>query len=153
MSSENSALLRRWFEEFWNNGRTELIDEIVSANLVGQGQAEHSTQIGREQFRVFAQGIRAAFPDIRIIIHDVIEQGDRVAATWTATMTHQGQFLNLAPTGRKASVNGQTFAKVQNGKIVESWDNWDQLGLLVQLGSVQHTSFLPETVTEAKMAS
>ena len=68
-------------------------------------------------------------------------------------MTHKGDFQGIAPTGRKATVNGTTWARIENGQIVEGWDNWDQLGLLVQLGSVPHTSFLPAEAAEAKKAS
>ena len=57
MAQENSALIRRWFEEVWNNGRMETIDEMASPDVVGHGQAQHDTVIGREQFRTFADRV------------------------------------------------------------------------------------------------
>jgi predicted ester cyclase len=75
-------------------------------------------------------------------IHDTIEQGDKVVARWSATMTHTGQFLDTPPTGRDVSVNGISIQRFVGGKIVEGWDNWDQLGLLVQLGAAPQAKFL-----------
>ena len=153
MPTDNAALMRRWFEEVWNKGNLAVIDELASPNVKAQGQAEHPAQIGREQFRSFAQGIRSGFPDIHISVQETIEQDDRVAVRWTTSMTHKGPFLGIEPTGRRVTVNGITWVKIENGQIVEGWDNWDQMGLLVQLGSVPHVSFLQANAAEAKKAS
>jgi steroid delta-isomerase-like uncharacterized protein len=143
MAQENSALIRRWFEEVWNNGRMAAIDEMASPDVVGHGQAQHDTVIGREQFRTFAGEFRRAFPDLKVKIDHIVEQGDKVAARWTATMTHQGEFLGFAPTGKKATITGTSIQRFSDGKIVEGWDNWDQLGLLVQIGAVPAAHFVP----------
>ena len=153
MATDNTALMRRWFEEVWNKGNFTVVDELASPNVNAQGQAEHPVRLGREEFRAFARGIRAAFPDIHVAIHETIAQDDRVALRWTATMTHHGQFLGMAPTGRKATINGITWVRIENGQIIEGWDNWDQMGLLVQLGSVPHVSFLQADAAEGKKAS
>jgi steroid delta-isomerase-like uncharacterized protein len=142
MAQENSALIRRWFEEVWNNGRMAAIDEMASPDVIGHGQAQHDTVIGREQFRTFAADFRSAFPDIKVTIDYIIEQGDKVVARWTATMTHKGDFLGFAPTGKRATITGTSIQRISNGKIVEGWDNWDQLGLLVQIGAVPAAHFV-----------
>lgn len=142
MSESNIALTRRWFEEVWNQGRLEAIDEMAAADVIGHGQAQHGTQIGREQFRQFATNMRAAFPDVHATIHDAIAQGDRVVVRWTATMTHKGDFMGLAPTGRKVTIQGISIQRIADGKIAEGWDNWDQLGLLVQVGAMKEANFL-----------
>ena len=96
MAQENSALIRRWFEEVWNKGRMEAIDEMASPDVIGHGQAQHNTDIGLEQFQTFCGRIcAAAFPDMKVVIDQTVEQGDRVAARWTATMTHKGDFLGI----------------------------------------------------------
>ena len=74
-----------------------------------------------------------------------------MVARWTATMTHQGEFLGFAPTGKKVTVTGTSTQRISNGKIVEGWDNWDQLGLLVQIGAVNPAHFVPPP--EAKKSS
>ena len=77
-----------------------------------------------------------------LVIDQVIEQGDKVVARWTSTMTHQGEFLGFPATGKKATITGTSIQRVSNGKIVEGWDNWDQLGLLVQIGVVPAAHFV-----------
>ena len=116
---------------------------MASPDVVGDGQAQHDTVIGREQFRTFATEFRHAFPDLKVKIDHIVEQGDKVAARWTATMTHQGNFLGFAPSGKKVTITGTSTQRFSNGKIVEGWDNWDQLGLLVQIGAVPAAHFVP----------
>jgi len=61
---------------------------------------------------------------------------------WTSTMTHKGDFLGFPATGKKATITGTSIQRISNGKIVEGWDNWDQLGLLVQIGAVPAAHFV-----------
>jgi steroid delta-isomerase-like uncharacterized protein len=142
MEQENGILIRRWFEEVWNNGRMEAIEEMASPDVIGHGQAQHATDIGLKEFKPFVQSLRSAFPDMKVTIDYVIEQGDKVVARWTSTMTHRGEFLGIAPTGKKATITGTTTQRITGGKIVEGWDNWDQLGLLVQIGAVPAAHFV-----------
>jgi predicted ester cyclase len=79
---------------------------------------------------------RTAFPDLQFTIEDMIAEGDTITWRWSSTGTHQGPLSVIAPSGKKASVAGTTFARVVGGKIVESWVNWDTFGLLQQLGVV-----------------
>ena len=138
-----SAIIRRWFDEVWNKGRLCAIDELASPDVIGHGQAEHGVEIGLREFRPFVERFRSAFPDIHIAIHATIEQGENVVARWTATMTHTAEFLGIRDTGRKVTVTATTIQRIVNGKIVEGWDNWDQLGLLVQLGAMPAAVFVP----------
>jgi len=55
---------------------------------------------------------------------------------------HTGEFLGFPASGKKATVTGTSIQRISNGKIVESWDNWDQLGLLVQIGAVPAAHFV-----------
>ena len=112
MAHENSALIRRWFEEVWNNGRMEAIDEMASPDVIGHGQAQHDTDVGLHEFRNFAVGLRSAFPDMKVVIDQTIEQGDKVVARWTSTMTHTGEFLGFPATGKKATVTGTSIQRI-----------------------------------------
>jgi steroid delta-isomerase-like uncharacterized protein len=145
MAQENSALIRRWFEEVWNNGRMEAIDEMASPDVIGHGQAQHHTDIGLEEFKSLVMGLRTAFPDMKVVIDHTIEEGDKVVARWTATMTHKGEFLGFAASDKQVTITGTTIERISNGKIVEGWDNWDQLGLLVQIGAVDAAHFVAPT--------
>jgi steroid delta-isomerase-like uncharacterized protein len=146
MSSENVALIRRWFEEVWNKGCMGAIDEMCRPDAIGHGQAQHKLDIGLKEFRNLAHDLRTAFPDIHITIHETLAEGDKVVARWSASMTHTGSFLGIAATSKKAEVTGTSIQRIVDGKIAEGWDNWDQLGLLVQIGAVPAAQFVPETI-------
>src|SRR5215470_20214962 len=60
---QNVATLKRWFEEVWNQDRIEAIDEMASPDVIAHGQAQHTVDVGLKEFREFARGIRAGFPD------------------------------------------------------------------------------------------
>jgi len=138
------AFIRRWFDEVWNKKNLAAVDEMTSPNVIGHGQAEHGTDIGLVEFKSFARQLHAAFPDMRVTIDYVVEQDDKVVARWTTTMTHKSEFLGIAPTEKKVVFTGTTTQKISAGKIVEGWDNWDQLALLVQLGAVDARRFVPQ---------
>jgi steroid delta-isomerase-like uncharacterized protein len=142
MSSANSQLIRRWFEEVWNQGNAAAIDQMSHPHTRGFGQAEHGRKIDMNEFRELWRNLRAAFPDIRFTIEDVIEQDDKVAARWSASLTHKASFLGIPATNKNAKITGISWMRMEEGKIVEGWDNWDQLGLLVQIGAVK----LPDLV-------
>jgi predicted ester cyclase len=76
-----------------------------------------------------------AFPDIEIVIDDQLAEGDRVANRWRNLGTHTGVFMGIAPTGKRVSFTGISIDRIAGGKVVESWMNWDELGLLRQLGA------------------
>jgi steroid delta-isomerase-like uncharacterized protein len=135
--AKNADLIRRWFEEVWNQGRAQTIHEMCAKDAVGYGQAQHGADIhGPEQFEQFWRTFRGAFSGIKVEIHDTVEEDDRVVARWTMTMTHTAPFLGLQPMNKTVSVNGMSMQRFKNGQIVAGWDNWDQLGLMVQLGAV-----------------
>jgi len=139
----NADLIRRWFEEVWNQGRSETIHEMCAKDGIGYGQAQHGADIhGPEHFEKFWRGFRGAFSGIKVEIHDTIEEGDRVIARWTMAMTHTGDFLGIKPTNKRITVNGMSIQQFKNGQIVAGWDNWDQLGLMVQIGAVPAPNFL-----------
>jgi predicted ester cyclase len=78
--------------------------------------------------------IRGAFPDIQVKVEDVFGAGDKVVLRWSAIMTHTGDALGLTASGRTVRSRGITIARIVDGKVVEGWDNWDQLGMLEQIG-------------------
>ena len=141
MSAENAAFMRRWFEEVWNKKRIDAIDEMASPDLVGHGQAQHGFDMGRDQFKQFARDVIAAFPDIQVNVELVVSEGDLAVARWTATMTHRASYVGIPATGRAVTITGTSIARIANGKVVEGWDNWDQLALLVQIGAVPAAAF------------
>jgi steroid delta-isomerase-like uncharacterized protein len=136
MSEENKAVVRRFIEEVWNNGNLDAIDELISEDHVDHDPANAGSPGGREGVRAFVQMYRTAYPDTHIEFGEMVAEGDLVAGSWTATGTHQGELMGMPPTGRSIHVTGMGMDRVRNGQIVESWANYDSLGMLQQLGAI-----------------
>jgi predicted ester cyclase len=79
---------------------------------------------------------REAFPDFHTTVEDQIAEGDRVVTRWRMNGTHGGEFRGIAPTGAELEVTGIGIFRFSEGKVVESWDNFDQLGMMQQLGAL-----------------
>jgi steroid delta-isomerase-like uncharacterized protein len=137
MSEQNKALSKRLFEEVWNQGKLQVIDELMASNNTLYDPSVPGGKVtGREGFRQFVEIYRTAFPDIRFTIHDQIAEGDKVVTRYTATGTHKGTLMGIAPTGKSATVTGITIEHYKDGKGVEAWANYDTLGMFQQLGVV-----------------
>lgn len=132
---ENIQLMRRWFQEVWNEGRTQTVHELLAPESVATGQRGAKEVIrGPEEFVQFVHEIRGAFPDIHVEVEDVFGADDKVELRWSGKMTHTGAGPMGPPTGRSVHIGGITIVQFRGGKIVTGWDHWDQLGLLEQLG-------------------
>jgi steroid delta-isomerase-like uncharacterized protein len=138
-ASDNLALIRRWFEEVWNKGRAEAIDELFDEEGVAHGLADEggAPLRGPANFRVFHSKFREAFPGIEVVVDDAISEGDKVAARCTVRGRHEGDTLGFAATSRPVEFTGMTFARVRDGKIVEAWNNFDFMSMFQQLGALR----------------
>ncbi len=136
-ASENKALIQRWFEEVWNQGREELIDELRAPEAVATGLAEGGAPAqGSAPFKAFFSNLRSALPDLHVTIEEMLAEGDRVAVRYSIEGTHCGDAMGTAPTGQKVRFGGISIARIAGGKIAEAWNNLDQLGLLRQIGAI-----------------
>lgn len=129
---ENKAILRRLGEELINQAKLETADEFYSSDSIDHTPAPGQVAGPEGVKRDFAR-IRAAFPDWRQEIEDVIAEGDMVVVRWRSSGTHSGDFMGLPATGIHASWTGVGIFRLAGGKIVERWSNWDALGLMQQL--------------------
>ena len=138
MVKENKNLLHQWFEEVWNKGRAEAIDELAAPNVVSHGliDAQGTDIAGREVFKSFWRQFRSAFPDLHINIDDGIIEGENVMVRCTVRGTHAGEGMGLAATQKPVTFTGMCVARVKDGQLVEVWNNCDFLSLYQQLGVV-----------------
>jgi steroid delta-isomerase-like uncharacterized protein len=135
MNDDNKRLVRRWFEEVWNQNNEKTIDELLSPEGIGFGLASTDTEVhGPTEFKPFVRNMRDAFPDLHIAVEDTVAEGDKVAVRLRVTGTHKGGGLGVAPTGRKVDVTAITIIQFAKGQLVHGWNNWDQLGMIQQLG-------------------
>ena len=136
MSAETKAIARRLLEEAFNGGNLDVVDELVSPEFVNHDAALPEPTRGVEAAKASIAAYRAAFPDLRLTIEQQVGEGEFVTTRWTGTGTHQGDLMGMAATGKQSTVTGITIDRIVDGRFVESWTNWDTLGLMQQLGVV-----------------
>ena len=132
-SEQNKALIRRWFEEVWNKGRAEAIDELFAPDGVGHGLTPEPLR-GPDNFKPFFHTFKDAFPDIEVVVEDTIAEGDKVVARCTVRGKHQGHTLGFAATQRPVEFTGISITRWRDGQIVEAWNNFDFMTMYQQLG-------------------
>ncbi len=129
----HEALIRRFYEEVWNRGDLSVFEDLFADNFAA---SEPGSLPGPEGEKRHVGMIRAAFPDMRITIDEMVAGEGTVAARWTMTATDLGGFLGRAPTGRRATFWGVDFFRFADDRIVARWAGVDMLGLMIQLGIV-----------------
>lgn len=136
MSVENNiTIMRRWFKEVWLEGKTQIVTDVLAPRAVCMGQLEDGLAlVGPDEFIQFVERTRRTFPDMKISIEDIFGVDDRVVIRWSGVMTHQGDDLGIPASQKRVKIGGISIARFENGMIVEGWDNWDQLGMLKQIG-------------------
>lgn len=134
-AEENKATFRRYVEEVGNEGNFELVDEIFDRYLAHQSDGS-TLERGPEDVKRFMGEFKGAFPDFHTTIEDQVAEGDKVVTRWRARGTHEGEFRGIAPTGNEIEITGIGIFRFSGGKVVESWDNFDQLGMMRQLGAI-----------------
>lgn len=137
-TEENKALVRREIEELFNHtGDLDVAEEVYAPNFVGYDSTLPKDLNGVEAAREFAASFRSAFPDLTCTIEDQLAEEDKVATRWRACGTHEGETEELGPpTGNRMEIKGISIERISEGKVVESWDNYDAMGMLQQLGHI-----------------
>jgi predicted ester cyclase len=136
-AEENKAVARREIEELYNRGGSlDAAEEIYAPDYLG-----HEPTIGEirgvEGAKQYAATMRLAFPDLSCTVADQVAEWDKVVTRFSARGTHQGETEALGPaTGNRMGITGVTIVRVSGGKVAESWDHYDALGMMQQLGLV-----------------
>jgi steroid delta-isomerase-like uncharacterized protein len=138
MPEANKALVQRWFDEVWNKGRAEAIDEMFDEYGIAHGLSEDPANpiTGPRDFRPFHTLFREAFPNMEIVVEDMIAEGDKVAARCSVRAKHEGEFLGRSATESPVEFTGMTIVRIDHGKIVEAWNNFDFMTLHRQVGLI-----------------
>ncbi|HUB95989.1 MAG TPA: ester cyclase [Stellaceae bacterium] len=114
------TLLHHWFDEVWNKGRQEAIDELLAPDCIAHGLTdEHGNEVrGPAAFKAFHRNLLAGFSSFRVEVEDALVDGDRVAARCLVTGTQAGS-------GKPVRFTGMTMIRTKDGKITEGWNNYD----------------------------
>ena len=131
MSQSPHDVARHWFEEVWNKGRLEAVDELATPDARSYGFPQPESVLTREQFKQYIVEFRRSFTHVHITVDETVAEGYRVAVRWTGKMKHTGAGLGFAPTGRIVEVHGMSIVHLRDGLICEGWNALD-------LGSIVH---------------
>jgi steroid delta-isomerase-like uncharacterized protein len=129
-TTENKEIARRFIEECWNNG-----DKAAMRELIADKCRYHDPVFpGVDNVERHITSCRSAFPDLRFTIEDMIGERNEVVVHWTVRGTHKGPFLGVQPTNRPCTVSGTSISRMEGGKVVEHWADWNVMTLMEQLG-------------------
>ena len=140
---DNKALARRAIEELWSKANVDVLDEIYSPDYVDH---RHHHPEDDEAFKGTKNLMKAvkefhdAFPNFYDTIEDVIAEGDKVVVRFTSQGVHKGKLMGIEPTNKEMKWTGIIIYRIENGKIAESWVNWDMMGMFQQMGVVSMPS-------------
>jgi len=129
---ENKAIIKRYFDEVYNEGNLDVIDEIISPDF-----EYHSPIGGYKGSEAMKQNLtfsRNAFPDMHVTVNQIFAEGDWVGVRWTMTGTHKGDFHGIPPTGNTFEMEWASFCRLEDGKGVEVYNFTDSLSFFRQLG-------------------
>lgn len=130
--ADSKALVRRHFEEVWNQGKFEGINDIYDAGY--QGHIPMLGNVDRDGMKAVVGAFRKAFPDLKFEVQTVIQEGDQVAVRWRASGTSKGEFMGIPATGTFGTINGLSIIELRNGKVGSDHAEMDVLSFMQQLG-------------------
>ena len=143
MSASNRAVVQRLFSDGLNNRDVSVLSDLFLRDCIF-----HMPLVGElrgEAVSRFYASLFVAFPDAERTVDDQVEDGNQTVVTrWTATGTHEGEFMGIAPTRKRVTITGISIHRIAGGRIVEEWQEWDSLGLMQQLGAVPTLKFEPK---------
>lgn len=150
MPAEKKSIVRRLYEEVWNERKFELVDELLSLSHALHDPIVSGSRLGPELYKQRIMDLTAVFPDLSFTIEDTITEGEKVVVCWVISGTQEGGFMGIPPTGRKVTLEGITIHHIRDGKILDSSARWDALDLLRQLGVAFPQSKIKQAATKSQ---
>jgi steroid delta-isomerase-like uncharacterized protein len=144
-AAENKVLVRRFYEEAWDQGKLDVIDELFADDYIRHDLRPSQALAGPDGMKRITADFRAAFSDLQFDVEIVIAEDEFVAARWTASGTHTGSWGTVQPTGRTARFSGVNIFRFENGKVSELWNHRDDLGLMEQVGAPIYAGARPKS--------
>ena len=139
MSTEQNKAIRRQAYAAVNQKNLDALDEVIASDVINHSARPGQTP-GLEGVKQLFSSLHAAFSHFHIDVEDMIAEGDKVVARVTASGTHQGEFMGIAPTGNRVTITGIDILRITDGKVVEHWGKFDDLGMMQQLGVMEQPS-------------
>ncbi len=135
-TEENKRISWRLQEEVFGQGNLESVDELLAPDYVSHAPGDPELSRGPEDIKEIVRAYHSAFPDINFAVEKQVAEGDMVVTRWIARGTHRGEFMGVAPSGRRIEVSGMSMDRSLEGRIVENWNNWEALEMMLQIGAI-----------------
>ena len=132
----NKAIARRLADEVFSQGNMQSYDDIFAAGYVNHNMPVPGIPGTKEGFRQVVLATRTAFPDVRVTVQDIVADDEFAVFHDTVQATSRADFMGIPPNGKRLTWTEIHFLRIKQGKIVEHWANFDQLGILMQLGAI-----------------
>jgi steroid delta-isomerase-like uncharacterized protein len=132
-TEENKAVIRRYYNDLWNAWNSTITEELIDSEITFRSSLAVTVQ-GIDGFKEYVALVRAAFPDFRNNVEEMIAEGDKVVARLTYTGTHEGTLFGIPPTGKRIEYSGVAIFRIGAGKVIDGWVLGDTLALMRQLG-------------------
>ena len=132
--AEDIQGMRSSLLELWNTGNAEVVQRLYGDKVKRWDPNRPEPIRGPQEIAWYVAEVRAGYPDFKLEVNEMIAEGDCLAAHWTVTGTHKGEFLGIPATGKRITISGVTFNRIENHKIVEEHAYFDRLTMLEQLG-------------------
>ena len=133
LEEQNKEIVKRFFEEL-NKGNIEIYEELCTPDYGFYQPSNTPKPMSREETKEFIKMILKTFPDVKWNIKEIFAAGDRVIVWFINTGTHEGEFQGIPATGNKVEVGTIVIYRIKNGQIVEEKEEFNALGLMMQLG-------------------
>lgn len=132
---KNKVVFRRFYDEVLNERKIGVMDELNDPRLVDHSRVIPQNGLSdSEAAKLAIASLHKGFPDISWRVDDMVAEGDRVVARWTAQGTQNGEFMGMPPTGKHVQFSGIEIIRIANDKAIEHWEIFDAMGLVQQLG-------------------
>jgi predicted ester cyclase len=136
--SDLEQRIRRLIDGVWNGEDPSVADDLVAEDYTLPEEDELPGDFtGPNLYRGLAESTREAFEDLSFEIEDVLVDGDRVAVRWTMRGTHAGPLFGVAPSAEEVEASGIEIDRFEDGKLVASWIQTDEKGILEQIGGLR----------------
>ena len=132
VEEQNKEVIGRYWNGMWNERRPEILDELQTVDVTYHGTSMNMN--GIDEYKQVYGSFLSAFYDTQVTVELLIAEGDKVASRVSMTGIHKGEFDGLPPTGNVFTVSAFTLFRLVEGKIIEEWESFDELGLMQQLG-------------------
>jgi hypothetical protein len=132
----NRRLVARYFDEVWNQGRVDMLDELIAPDYLNHSASIPNPRPGPADLKPIVRAMRSGIPDLHYDILDLVVTPDKVAASLRVTGTHTGELFGMAPKGRKIDVRQMQIEWIRGGRIWQHWRVTDELAMLRQIGQL-----------------